>query len=113
MDVDAFDNVPNYYTDRAFHVRFFPNGKVCYYREEDTPIEGLAIQTDVWQDVVIRADMREATFDLTVAGRSAKGLPFARDDVHRIQTIVLCPNRSNGVMYVDHIRVRVTPEADT
>jgi hypothetical protein len=113
VDVDAFDNVPNYYTDRAFHVRFFPNGKVCYYREKDTPIEGLAIQTDVWQDVVIRADMREATFDLTVAGRSAKGLPFARDDVHRIQTIVLCPNRSNGVMYVDHIRVRVTPEADT
>ncbi len=111
VDIDAFDNAPNYYTNRAFHVRFFPNGKVCYYHEADTPVEGLAIDTDTWQDVVIRADMREATFDLTVADRSVKGLPFARDDVHRIQTIILSPNRNNGIMCVDRIRVQATPEA--
>ena len=112
VDIDALDNGPNHFTNRAFHVRFFPNGKVCYFRESDTPVEGLAIVTDTWQEVSIRADMREATFDLTVAGRSAKGLPFARDDVHRIQTIVLCPNTSNGVMCVDLIRVHVTPEVE-
>jgi hypothetical protein len=56
--------------------------------------------------------MRETRFDLTVAGQSAKGLPFARDDVHRIQTIILAPNTNNGVMCVDRIRVLVTPEVE-
>ena len=110
VDIDALDNSPNHYVNRAFHVRFFPNGKVCYYGDKDTPIEGLAIQTDTWQDVLIRADMRQATFDLTVAGRTANDIPFTQNDVHRIQTIVLCPNTANGLMYVDQIRVQVTPQ---
>ncbi len=111
VDIDALDNGPNVYANRAFHVRFFPDGKVCYFCEKDTPVEGLAVQTDAWQDVAIRADMHKATFDLTVAGRTVKGLPFAFDNVHRIQTIVLCPNTANGVICVDRIRVGVTPEA--
>ena len=110
VDIDALDNHPNHYTNRAFHVRFFPNGNVCYYKDKDTPVEGLTVKTDTWQDVVIRADMRQATFDLTVSGLSAKGLPFASQDVHRIQTIVLCPNTKNGRMCVDRLRVNVTPE---
>ena len=53
--------------------------------------------------------MKEAKFDITVEGKTAKDVPFANSEVHRIQTIGFYPNRANCTMYVDYVKVRVIP----
>ena len=109
VDIDGFDNPPREYSNRAFHVRFYPDGTVSYYREKKNPIPDVTIKTDTWQEVFMRADMRQATFDLTIEGQTATGLPFGHDGIHRIQSIGICPNTSKCTMYVDEVSVRVIP----
>jgi len=109
VDIDAYDCPPDKYQRRAFHARFYPDGVVSYYREQKNPIEGLKIKTNAWQQVAIRADLKAATFDLTIEGHTAKGLPFADPTVHRIQSIAFCPNTSNCTLYLDDVEVRVSP----
>ena len=110
VDIDAFDNPPGEYSHRAFHVRFFRNGSVRYYSgEEHHVVPDMPMKLDAWQDVFIRADMKNETFDLTVEGRTATGLPFGQPGIRRVQTIGFCPNTSDCTMYVDEVEVRVIP----
>ncbi len=111
VDIDAFDNPPNEYGRRSFHVRFYPDGRVTYYREKGVTIEGIEIRTDVWQDVTIRADLDTGTFELTIGDRTVGNLPFATADLHRIQTLYFGPNTSNCTLYVKKVLVRVTPRS--
>ncbi len=109
VDIDAYDNAPDQYDRRAFNVRFYPNGVVSYYHKKRNPIQGMTVPRDEWVDVAIDADLKAATFDLTVGDQTATGLPFGDDGVHRIQTIGFCPNTNNCTMYVDRVWVRVEP----
>ena len=110
VDIDAYDDPPGHYEHRAFQVRFFPNGSVqCYAGEKYLVVPDMAAQLDAWQDVHIRANMKTGTFDLTVAGRTATGLPFGHAGVRRIQTIGFCPNTNNCTLYVDDVEARVAP----
>ena len=109
VDIDAYDNPPGEFVKRGFHVRFWPDGNVSYYREQENIIEGLAIPVDEWVDVLITADLAEQTFDLTVAGETVTGLPFGVDGVRRVQAIAFCPNRNDCTLYVDSARVEVRP----
>ncbi|MCD6359374.1 MAG: hypothetical protein J7M38_00835 [Armatimonadetes bacterium] len=109
VDIDALDNEPGSFTRRAFNVRFAPDGVVSYYREVENPLPELKLQTDAWQEVHIRADLDAGTFDLTVEGKTATGLRFGTDDVHRIRCIAFAPNSSNTTMYVDWVKIAVTP----
>ena len=109
VDIDALDNEPGSFTRRAFNVRFAPDGVVSYYREVENPLPELKLQTDAWQEVHIRADLDAGTFDLTVKGKTATGLRFGTDDVHRIRCIAFAPNSSNTTMYVDWVKIAVTP----
>ena len=108
-DIDAFDSQPGEHTNRAFHLRFFPNGQVKYWKDDHVTIEGVVHTPDAWNDVHIRADMEAGTFDVTINGQTATGLPFAQDGVRRIQCIALAPNTSNCVIYIDRVAVKVTP----
>lgn len=108
VDIDALDAPLGTWSGRAFHVRFAPDGQVTYYRERENPIEGLKIALDTWQQVSIRADFATATFDLTVEGQTATGLPFA-EDVHRLQSLAFAPNSNNATFYLDDVTVRITP----
>jgi len=109
VDLDAYDNLPGVFERRAFHVRFSPDGRVTYYRDEEHPVPELTLAPDTWQDVFIRADLAAGVFDLTVGGETVEGLPFARDDVHRVQSIAICPNSRNSTIYLDSLKVRVMP----
>ena len=109
-DIDALDCAPGEWTHRAFHVRFFAGGSVkIWHGEAHQDVEGLAYTPDEWTDVHIRADTGAATFDLTVNGQTARGLPFAQPNVHRVQCIALTPNSSKCVIYVDRVKVTVEP----
>lgn len=107
--IDAYDNPPGEFARRAFHVRFFPDGRITYYRDQENPIPDIAIKTDAWQDVLIRADLKKATFDLTVDGMTVTDLPFGCDGIHRIQCLAIGPNSSNATLYVDAVKVEVSP----
>lgn len=109
VDIDAMDNEPGSFVRRAFNVRFDPKGVVSYWREQENPLPELAFEPDTWIDVLIRADMDAETFDLTVNGKTATGLRFGNDDIHRIQTICFSPNSGNTTMYVDRVKVEVIP----
>jgi len=108
-DIDAFDNRPGDYDRRAFHVRFFPDGSVRYWREENIVIADLTFTPGAWTDVRLRADLNAATFDLTVNGKTATGLPFASPDVHRVQCIGFTPNTGNCVLYLQQVKVTAQP----
>ena len=113
--IDAYDNAPQQYQAPAFHARFWPDGKVSHDAPEARPqsrrlnIPGLRFTPGEWFDVAIRADLESATFDLSVAGAMVEGLPLAQQHVHRLQTIVFCPDADNCVMQVDKVRVTVEP----
>ena len=109
VDIDAYDGPVGMFARRAFHVRLSPTGQVTYYREQETPIPDLRLEPDVWQEVHIRADLQAGAFDLTVNGQTATDLPFAHDGVRRVQCLFFGPNTSNGTLYVDAVRVEVTP----
>ena len=127
VDIDAYDNPPEEYKNRAFHTRFWPNGKVSHYaRPKSTKVEKqhdpeewtktqridipeLSFEPDTWFDVVIRADMKAATFDLTVNGKTVKGLAFAHQRIRRIQAIAFCPNTDNCTIHIDNVRVEIKP----
>ena len=110
VDIDAFDSQPDVFRARAFHVRFSPKGVVSYYdSEKEQPIAGLTIKPDTWQQVVIQADLLHSTFDLTVEGKTAKGLPFTHPDIHRIQTVEFGPNSSKTTMYLGAVKLEVRP----
>ena len=110
VDIDGYDNPPREFGRRGFQVRFFPDGRVTYYDgEEHVTVPDVVLPPDTWQDVSIRARLAAAEFDLTVAGATATGLPFANDTVHRIEAIALCPNTSNCTLYIDSVKVRVVP----
>jgi hypothetical protein len=108
-DIDAYDNRVGDHDRRAFHVRFFPDGKIKYWRENNIEIPGVRFKPDAWTDVQIRADFKTATFDLTVDGVTAIGLPFASADVHRLQCLEIGPNTNRCVLYVQRLKVTVTP----
>lgn len=109
-DIDSYDCPPETYHARAFHVRFSPKGVVSYYDSaKEQPIAGLTIRNDAWQQVVIRADLRHSTFDLTVEGQTAKGLPFTHPGIHRLQSIEFGPNTRNSALHVQSVRVEVQP----
>jgi hypothetical protein len=109
-DIDAFDDQPEGFHKRAFHVRFSPKGVVSYYdSEKEQPIAGVTIKPDTWQQVVIRADLRTATFDLTIEGQKATGLPFTHPDVHRLQSISFGPNTSKCALFVSSVKLEITP----
>ena len=110
VDIDAYDNPPNEFSYRAFQVRFFPDSTIRYYSgEEHHVVPDVPIKLDAWQDVSIRADLKAGTFDLTVEGKTATGLPFGHEGVHRVQAIAFCPNTNNCTIYVDQVEVRVIP----
>jgi hypothetical protein len=108
-DIDAFDNPAGEYQNRAFHIRFFPDGTIKYWRDMHVDVEGVSFTPGEWTDVLIRADLKTSEFDLTVNGRTATGLPFGSPGVHRIQSVALCPNTRNCVLYVDRVRLGVEP----
>jgi len=109
VEIDAYDDPPGQFARRAFHVRFFPDGTVTYYRDQENPIPDMSIRTDTWQDVFIRADLEQGSFDLTVDGQTATGLPFGRDGIRRIQCLAIGPNSSNATLYVGSVKVEVMP----
>ncbi len=110
VDLDGFDGPPNEWWKRAFHLRLFPDGRAAYYQEEEHhDIPGVRFVPDTWVDVTLTARMKEAMFDVTIDGATAIDLPFATPDVHRIQTLVLCPNTNNCTMYIDDVHIRVVP----
>jgi len=109
VDIDALDNRPANFHGRAFSARLWPDGRVTYYREQSHPAGELTITPDAWQQVQIVADLAAGTFDLTVEGRTATGLPFTEDGVHRIRCIGFLPNTSNCILFVDDVTVRVVP----
>ena len=127
VDIDAYDCPPEQYTKRAFHARFWPDGKVSHYARPKPESKGekydpeewtkpgridvpaLSFMPGEWFDVAIRADLKTATFDLTVAGKTVQGLQFAQQNTHRIQTIGFYPNTDNCTMHLDSVRVVVTP----
>jgi hypothetical protein len=108
-DIDAYDNRVGDHDRRAFHVRFFPDGKVKYWRETHVEIPGIRFKPDAWTNVRIRADFKTATFDLSVDGATATGLPFASADVHRLQCLEIGPNTNRCVLYVQRVKVTVSP----
>ena len=108
-DIDAYDCSPGEHQSRAFHVRFFPDGAVKYWQSEHFDVEGVTFKPDGWTDVRIRADLRKSTFDLTVDGQTASDIPFGSPGVHRVQSIALCPNTHDCVIYVDRVKVAVEP----
>ena len=110
VDIDAYDNPPSEYSHRAFQVRFFPDGTIRYYSgEEHHVVPDVPIKLDAWQNVSIRADLKAATFDLTVEGKTATGLLFGHEGVHRVQVIGFCPNTNNCTICVDQVEVQVIP----
>ena len=127
VGIDAYDSPPEQYANRAFHARFWPDGTVSHYarpkaetrEEEVTPadmaeprridIPELHFIPGEWLDVTIHADLRAATFDLTVAGATVRALPFAHQSVHRVQCIAFCPETDNCTLHVDSVRITVKP----
>ena len=109
MDIDGLDNPVGEFQNRAFHVRFFPNGTVKYWRDTHIDVPDIAFEPDTWIEVHIRADMANETFDLTVGEQVAKGLLFGCTGVRRVQCIAFCPNTGLCTMYVDWVKVDVEP----
>jgi hypothetical protein len=111
VDIDALAGAPaKWGSGRAFHVRLQPDGRVTYYHADEHHTAGeLAVALDQWHDVAIRAEMAEGIFDLTVDGETVEGLPFAEDNVNRVQSISFAPNANNTTLYVDDVTVRVMP----
>lgn len=109
-DIDAYDAQPDEYRARCFHVRFSPRGVVSYYDStREQPIAGVTLQPDRWQQVAIHADLRAGTFDLTVEGRTATGLPFTHAGVHRLQSVEFGPNTSKSALYLGAVKLEVQP----
>jgi rfaE bifunctional protein kinase chain/domain len=105
VEIGAFDSPPNVFEKCAFRVRFYPDGRVKYFRDADIEIPGLKLRTDEWQDILICADTKRACFELTVGEQTAKDLPFADNSARRLQTLALCPNTKNGTLYVAGVTV--------
>ena len=108
-DIDAYDSPAGQFQRRAFNVRFWPDGKVSYYRTIENPIDGVAFTPDTWVSVHIRADLKAGTFDLVVGDQTAVGLPFGDEAVRRVQSICFSPNTNNCTMYLDDVRVLIDP----
>lgn len=108
-DIDGYDEPLKHYSRRAFHARFFPNGTVAYYHnDKHNTIPGLKFKPDTWTDVHLRADMERSRFDLTVAGKTVRGLPFALP-LHRVRTVEIGPNTRNCTLFLSRVAVRVEP----
>ena len=108
--IDAFDSSIEAHQNGAFQIRFRPNGAVSYFKSLDNIVEGLSFAIDSWFDVRIDADLDGGTFALTSGETTVGDLPFAQENVHRIQCIGICPGSSNSTVYVDRISVRVVSE---
>ena len=108
-DIDAYDDPPGEYAHRAFNVRFFPDGAVKIWCGTHIPVEEMSFTPGEWTEVSIHADLKTSTFDLTVNGRTASGLPFGVPGIHRIRSIEFGPNTHDCVLYVDRVRVKVEP----
>jgi hypothetical protein len=109
VDIDAFDSRVEEFQRRAFHVRFWPDGTVSYYKSITNKIAGLAFQPDTWIDVEIRANLAKSTFALTIGSQTVTDLPFAEENVHRVQCIGLNPNTNDCTLYVGKVSVTVQP----
>ena len=110
VSIDTYDNKPPWGCDRpAFRIRFFPDGSVRYYAKKQAPIPGLKLKLDSWQDVSIKADMKNATCDVTVSGKTATGIPFGTNGLHRLMTVCFRPVSNNAVLYIDQVKVEVIP----
>ncbi len=109
VDIDAYDSPIRQFQRRAFNLRFWPDGTVSYYRTIENPIEGVTITPDAWQSVHLRADLDASTFDLTIEGQTAVGLPFGDDGIRRVQALCFSPNRNSCTMYIDDVRVLIHP----
>ncbi len=109
VQIDGYDNRAGDFLRRAFHLRVAPDGTATYYRDAEVPIEAIRLKPDTWQDVAIRADMAAGTFSVTVGGKSVEGLPFAHDGIRRIRTLAIGPNSGETALYLDAVKVEVTP----
>ena len=59
---------------------------------------------ELTERLIAVSDQLDGTeFDVTIDDATATDLPFAKPDVHRIQTLVFCPNTSNCTMIEDSI----------
>ncbi|MBT3288870.1 MAG: hypothetical protein HN380_16095, partial [Victivallales bacterium] len=109
VDIDAFDTRLEEFQRRAFHVRFWPDGSVSFFKSITNKIEGLTFQPDTWFDVQIVADLAEGTFALTVGDQTVKDLPFAEEAIRRVQCIGFNPNTSKCTLYLDQVTITVEP----
>jgi len=113
VTLDAFDHTyePEEFSRRAFGLMFAPDGVRVCGRDGTGPVPGIQPRRDAWLDVDIRADLRAARFDLTVDGRTATGMPFAGDDIHRVRTIAIGTTPGTGAWCVTRLALRVIAEA--
>jgi hypothetical protein len=109
VDIDAFDSRIEAFQRRAFHVRFWPDGSVSYYKSITNKINGLTFRPDSWVDVAISADLAKGSFSLSVGGQTVNDLPFAEDGVRRIQCLGFNPNTKRCTLYLDEVAVTVVP----
>lgn len=109
VDIDAFDSPIEDFQRRAFHVRFWPDGKVTFFKSIENPISELVFAPDTWFEVEIRANLATGTFALTVGGRTVKDLPFAEDGIRRVQCLGFNPNTSDCTLYLGHTVITVEP----
>jgi hypothetical protein len=109
VDIDAFDSRLEEFQRRAFHVRFWPDGSVSFFKSITNKIEGLTFQPDTWFDVVIVADLAEGTFALTIGDQTVQDLPFAEEAIRRVQCIGFNPNTSKCTLYLDQVSITVEP----
>jgi len=109
VDIDAFDSAIEARQGGAFLLRFQPDGKVSYFKSVENPIEGFCFDLDSWLEVEIKANLSRGVFAVTVGGETVADLPFAQDNVRRVQCIGLNPGRGSAVL-IDRVSVRVVPE---
>jgi len=107
--IDAYDSSIASAQGGAFQVRFHPDGTVSYFKSVGNPIEGLRFEPGTWVEVEIKADLSRGVFALSVGDRTASELPFAHDNVRRVQCIGLNPGKGSALL-IDRVSVRVVPE---
>jgi len=112
--------------EEFLHVVFMPNGNIAirtydyipeatskerrespWFLQEPEIIKGLSFVSDEWFNFMMRIDMEQKIVDYSINNDSVQGLPFAKDDVSRLQSVVVYPESVNTMLQMADINIDV------
>jgi len=101
---------PNQWDEIATGVNFYEDGDIKNAKNNESPPIDLVIAIEEWQQASLLIDLVNKTFDVTVEGSTATGIPFRDALSTKIQWLLFSLAQNESHLYVDNVQLSVVPE---